>query len=158
MWARLGKQIAVEREQLNHLLETHRSLLAQCASTPPNSIELSALAAMLHSFYTGIEHIFKRIAAEVDRALPRGESWHRELLEAMARSANTRRAAISPTLRDQVREYIEFRHVFREAYSFQLQWEKMAHLVLGCEKTLKALETELDIFLQSGAEGSRMEG
>jgi hypothetical protein len=29
-------------------------------------IELAALAAALHSFYTGVENIFKRLVAEVD--------------------------------------------------------------------------------------------
>lgn len=48
MWDRVRKQTAVEREQLNHLIETHRPLLAKCVNVPPDAIELSALAAMLH--------------------------------------------------------------------------------------------------------------
>lgn len=47
-------------------------------------------------------------------------------------------------------EYLEFRHVFRQAYSFQLRWDKMSPLVLGCEETLRQLEAELDVFLRSG--------
>ena len=62
MWNRLSKQTAVELEQLDRLIETHRPLLTKCASETPSNIELSALAAMLHSFYTGIENIFKRVA------------------------------------------------------------------------------------------------
>ena len=46
-------------------------------------IELSALAAMLHSFYNGIENILKRIALELDDPMPGGESWHKELLDCM---------------------------------------------------------------------------
>jgi hypothetical protein len=85
VWDKVRKQVAVEREQLDHLIETHRPLLARCASTPPGAIELSALAAMLHSFYTGVENIFKRVAVEIDSAPPRGEAWHRELLDSMTR-------------------------------------------------------------------------
>ena len=49
MWDKVRKQVVVEREQLNHLIETHRPLLVKCANAPPDAIELSALAAMLHS-------------------------------------------------------------------------------------------------------------
>lgn len=48
MWDKLRKQVALEREQLHRLLETHRSLLTRGVDTPPNAIELSALAGMLH--------------------------------------------------------------------------------------------------------------
>jgi len=150
VWDRLRKQVVVEREQLNRLLEVHRPLLVRCATTTPNDIELSALAAMLHSFYTGIENIFKRIAVEIDGALPHGESWHRELLDAMRRPSAARPAVISAPLRDRLREYLEFRHVFRQAYAFQLRWDKMSPLVQGCEKTLRQLEAELEAFLRSG--------
>ncbi len=149
MWDKVRKQVAVEREQLDHLIETHRPLLGRCASTPPGAIELSALAAMLHSFYTGVENIFKRVAVEIDSAPPRGEAWHRELLDSMARPSTRRGAVISASMRDALRGYLDFRHVFRQAYSFQLQWEKMSPLVLGCEETLRRLEVELDAFFEA---------
>ncbi len=80
MWDKLRKQAALERQELRRLLEIHGPLLDQCAKTPPSPIEISALAAMLHSFYNGIENILKRIAAEIDGRVPGAEFWHRELL------------------------------------------------------------------------------
>ena len=71
MWDRAQKAVAMERQQLHRLLASYRSLLEKCASTPPNDLELAALAAVLHSFYNGIENIFKRIAQDVDGQLPR---------------------------------------------------------------------------------------
>ena len=155
MWDKLRKQVAMERQELHRLLEIHRPLVLQCATRPPSAIELSALAAMLHAFYNGIENLLKRIAAEVDGRVPGGEFWHRELLEEMTKPNGARPAAISEALSKRLREYLEFRHVFRQAYAFQLRWEKMSHLVLECEDTLRLLEAELDIFLQSGKQESR---
>lgn len=149
MWDRLRKQISVELDQLNRLLEMHSTLLVKCVDTVPDDIERSALAAMLHSFYTGIENVFKRITVELGDTLPRGEFWHRELLDAMTCPGTRRKAVISGSLRDLLREYLGFRHVFRQAYYFQLRWERMASLVLGCEKALRSLETELNAFLPS---------
>ncbi len=57
-----------------------RPLLIQCRRISPSEIELSALAALLHAFYTGIENIFKRLALELDGTTLSGEAWHRDLL------------------------------------------------------------------------------
>jgi hypothetical protein len=148
VWPKLAKQINVEGEQLRRLIEIHSRLLAKCASQPPNEIELSALAALLHSFYTGVENIFKRVAVELDGETPRGEAWHRQLLETMAAPTSLRGALISESMRDTLSEYLAFRHVFRQAYSFDLRWEKMSGLVLNCEVTFRLLETELEAFLR----------
>ncbi len=110
---KLSKQIAIELEQLNHLLDVHRPLLDKCANEAPNEIEISALAAMLHSFYTGIENILKRIVLESGGTLPSGETWHRDLLHAMSNPSQARAAVISISLRDRLRDYLRFRHVFR---------------------------------------------
>src|SRR3989442_1331963 len=113
---KLRRQIAGELDQLNRLIDIHRALLDQCALVPPSPIETSALGAMLHSFYNGIENIFKRIALELDGELPDSGTWHRDLLEAMARSTSRRPAVLSQSLEARLKEYLNFRHVFRSAY------------------------------------------
>ncbi len=144
---KLRKQVAVERQQLHRLLESYRPLLEKSMASPPGDIELSALAAMLHSFYNGIENIFKRAAVELGDPMPVGESWHQELLETMAEATRHRKPLISPGLRGRLKEYMEFRHFFRHAYVFSLRWDRMKGLVMGCEDTLHQLEAELDAFL-----------
>jgi hypothetical protein len=67
VWDDVREKAAVEREQLHRLLDNCRPLLQGCTANPPNDVELIALAAMLHSFYNGVENIFKRIAEEFDR-------------------------------------------------------------------------------------------
>ena len=95
---KLIKQVAVELEQLSNLLQTYRPLVSRCTTVKPDPIELSALAAMLHAFYTGIENILKRIAMERDGGLPRSEIWHRQLLDAMTHSNLSRPEVISTSL------------------------------------------------------------
>ena len=91
---------------------------------------------MLHGFYTGVENVFKRIAIELDTQRPSGEAWHRRLLDSMSNPGRGRPPVISPELKASLEGYLQFRHVFRQAYSFDLQWGKMAALVLECEHTL----------------------
>ena len=144
---RLRREIAIERELLNRLLVNHRELMERCAEREPDSVEISALAAMLHSFYTGLENAFKRVAVHLDRALPEGPAWHSRLLERMAEPTRQRRSVISQGLRDRLRPYMAFRHKFRHTYSFDLRWSQMKPLVVECEDVLRQAETELDEFL-----------
>ena len=155
MWDKLRKQIDVEREQLNRLIDEHRSILDKCASQKPDTIELSALAYLLHSFYLGIENMLKRIAVEIDGGLPTGDAWHRQLIDRMAKPTDLRPAVLSQDLYDILSEYLAFRHVFRSSYSFHLEWEKMSSLVLNCESTMRRLEGELHVILATPQQGTQ---
>ena len=110
-------------------------------------IELSALAATLHCFYTGVENIFKRVSLELDHEPVHGDAWHRELLLRMKAPTVHRPALLSEELHDILNEYLRFRHVFRNAYSFDLDWRKMSPLALRMEETFQMLEKALDNFL-----------
>ncbi|MGA2750001.1 MAG: hypothetical protein ABSG59_14595 [Verrucomicrobiota bacterium] len=147
-WDKFRKQQATEREQLQRLLSGIHGLLARCRDTAPTEIELSALAATLHSFYTGVENIFKRVAVELDGEALRGDAWHRELLMRMNMATAHRPALLSEELHDTLNQYLRFRHVFRNAYSFDLDWRKMSPLVLRLEETFQELEIALEHFLK----------
>jgi len=147
-WDKFRKQQATEREQLQRLLSGIHGLLAKCRDTAPAEIELSALAATLHSFYTGVENIFKRVAVELDGEPVRGDTWHRELLLRMKTASTRRPALLTEELHDTLNEYLRFRHVFRSAYTFDLDWQKMSPLALNLEETFQKLENALDDFLK----------
>jgi hypothetical protein len=98
------KQQAAEREQLRRLFSGIHPLLAKCRDTAPTEIELSALAATLHSFYTGAENILKRVAMELDGEPVRGDAWHRQLLLRMKTPTARRPALLSEKLHDTLNE------------------------------------------------------
>ena len=95
-----------------------------------------------------MENIFKRVAVELDNEPVRGETWHRELLQRMKTATARRPALLSEELHDTLNEYLRFRHVFRNAYSFDLDWRKMSPLALCLEATFQKLEKALDVFLK----------
>ncbi|MCX7014305.1 MAG: hypothetical protein NTW86_17430 [Candidatus Sumerlaeota bacterium] len=149
MSRKLVSSIVGERAQLRRLLSTYRGLLERCQASEPDQEQLPAFASIVHSFYSGIENIFKRVATELDGQAPRGEAWHSDLLSRMTRPSPKRDAVISETLSQTLRDYMGFRHVFRHAYSFELSWRKMKPLVLGMDDALSRLESELDRFQAS---------
>jgi hypothetical protein len=153
VWDELNEQVALERRQIHRLFRIHRALLEKCTARAPDDIELSALAAMLHSFYNGMENIFKRITLELGDPMPGSESWHKGLLDGMTEATANRNAVLSPHLRSRIKEYLEFRHVFRHAYTFDLRWDRMKALVLGCEETFQLMEADLDRFFGAPPQG-----
>lgn len=147
MWHELKEEIELELAMLKKHLSDCSPLRKITLSRPPDHIESMALGAMLHAFYNGIENIFKRIAVHCDEAAPRGQAWHRQLLNSMAKTGQARPAVISEAFLNVLKNYLDFRHFFRQAYGFQIKWEKMASLVQECEKALSELENELFEFL-----------
>ncbi|MCX6376255.1 MAG: hypothetical protein NTU88_09545 [Armatimonadetes bacterium] len=151
MWDRTRQKVELELSLLHRLINHYRELTDKAPEVAPDSIQIAALGSFLHSFYTGSENIFKRIAREIDGSLPKGERWHTELLVSMAQPSPKRPAAISEGLLETLLDYLEFRHVFRLAYGFELDWEKMEDLVLNAERTLDELEAELRSFFSGDA-------
>jgi len=145
VWPETRKKVEIELEFLHRLLEDHRDLLGPRKGSP-DSTTLLAIAALIHSFYTGIENVFKRISLEVDGSVPTGPRSHTDLLVLMEQPTRARPAVISESLGLRLGEYLSFRHVFRTAYSFQLDWAKMAGPVSQCRETLQQLEAELVLF------------
>lgn len=146
------KRVLVEIDLLTLLLDRYVPLIEKSKSEPPVSYELDALAAFLHSFYTGIEHTLKQIAKEFGETnLMRREEWHTALLRGLSQACAARPAVVSEDLCGELKGYLDFRHVFRHAYTFQLQWTKMNALVLGASDTFRRFEKEISSFLDSVA-------
>lgn len=144
----MREKIEFELEQLRQLLAAHSELIAACRERVPTAIELSALAMLLHSFYTGVENIFKRIIVEGDGEPVRGEAWQRDLLDRMAVAKGARPAVISIELRDQLDDYLAFRHVFRHVYSFELSWEKLGPLIFDYPGIQAKVTAEVTAFVR----------
>ncbi len=149
MWSKLAKQIAVEEAELQELVEFHRELLEQGRRRPLVGIELSAAAAFLHSLYSGIENIFRRIAIELGDGVPQSRNWHQDLLQEMGHRSNARPAVLSGELQGRLKEYLQFRHLFRNLYAFRLEWERMEALVLDAERVLGDLMGDLGAFKEA---------
>lgn len=148
MWHKAKLQVETELEQLHHLLRTYSVLINHSKVKEPDQVELLALAALLNSFYTGLENLFKRIVKEIDKNTLQSISWHRDLLDQVSKAYKSRPSVITESTKIILLEYLSFRHVFRQAYSFQIQWEKMKMLIYEMENVLEQIENELNRFFR----------
>ncbi|HUS91542.1 MAG TPA: hypothetical protein VM695_06805 [Phycisphaerae bacterium] len=153
MWRDLAAEVNLELAQLQRLLTEYATLLATGGMEGEDPVTTLALAGVLQSFYHGVENIFGRIARRVDNVKIDGPAWHRELLDAMAAPTANRPAVISEALRDQLEEFLRFRHMFRHAYSFNLRAGQLAPLAESCPACFAALAADVRDFLARGAGG-----
>lgn len=106
-----------------------------------------SVALNIHSFYSGLERVFEKIASAVDNSQPQGINWHQELLNQMALEIpNVRPAVISDKTRRQLDNYRGFRHVVRNVYTYHISPDKMKPLAKGIRLAFKQVEKELTAF------------
>ncbi|MFQ5857976.1 MAG: nucleotidyltransferase family protein [Anaerolineae bacterium] len=145
----LQRLIEDELAALERVVESTEEALASL-SDDPSQFELHGLAAYLHQFYTGVESILERIAVGLGEGLPRGQYWHVDLLNQMAEErAGERPAVIDEPLRARLKDYFDFRHFFRHAYGYTLQWSQMRWKVESLSDTLTMLRDQLDAFFEA---------
>jgi hypothetical protein len=116
----MGRYRLTARRICQELLAVERSVarakraLALAQHVPQNQdLYLDSAALNLHDFYTGLERAFEHVATAVDEHLPGGRNWHRGLLCQMAEERTVvRPSVISADTRDELEEYLRFRHVW----------------------------------------------
>ena len=87
------------------------------------------------------------MAQEVDRSLPTGEGWHRALLRRMtAEVPNVRPAVLRRKTAEALEPYLGFRHFFRHAYTFEIEWEKLRPLMDRVEEVFEVFRRDIEDF------------
>ena len=145
-YLRLVSEIKLEWSKVKTLQDKLNFTLGQSL---PEFILASTVGKILHDFYTGLENIFEKIARETGEGVPNGEAWHKELLTAMSIDIETVRPhVINSKLAGELDEYLRFRHVFRNIYGDELNWDDMKHLADKMPEILKQLEESIKEFCQ----------
>ena len=129
-WLTLTAEIEEALTVIDGLVREAEEALSIFDTRYPSPLEIRGAADLLHDFYTAVEDIFERIAEEVNGGIPHGEHSHRDLLKQMSLDVpGLRPPVLSVSLREQLGEYLRFRHLFRHAYSYQLEWERVKSLL-----------------------------
>ena len=129
-------RIEVEYEAIGKVLS---SMPAGESLSGLSELELAGTAALLHNFYNGIENILKQIFQLKGLPLPRGESWHKDLL-LLAMDQKI----ISQNLLDNLKSFLAFRHFFSHAYALDLYPDKMEPLVANAAALFSMYQDEIN--------------
>jgi hypothetical protein len=144
---RVIEEIQFEITQIDRLFMSYAALFDRVRQSQPDLIETTAVASVLHSFYNGLELIFLSIAKRLDREVPTGERWHRQLLLQMTQSTAQRNWVISVELAQRLDDYLSFRHFYRHSYTFFLEWSELEKLVIPVFSVWSQARAELNEFI-----------
>ncbi|MFH1146290.1 MAG: hypothetical protein V1736_01115 [Pseudomonadota bacterium] len=131
---------------LARLVDRAESLLDKGQRTGDDGY-LDGVALNLHGFYAGVEHMFEDIARILEKSVPEGAEWHRDLLLQMsAKVSNIRPAVISRQTRYCLDEYRGFRHVVRNVYTFNLKPARLTELTKQLRDCYEGLNRDINDF------------
>ncbi len=144
----LAARLHAELQSLEQVVERANNALARASRQPEDQDYFLAAAALdLHGFYAGLERLFELIADDVDRSHPTGAHWHRDLLAQMTLVVGqVRPAVLSPEASAALVDYLDFRHLVRNVYTFNLRPERVAELVRGLRATFDLVRRDLLTF------------
>ncbi len=119
--ARLRAEIQADRDGMARCVADVDMSLADWHGAPPGRPLLVLAAVGLHGWYTALESILERIARSLDGTLPRGDTWHRDLVsQALVELPGVRPAVLPRETLPPLLALLAFRHFFRHAYAVDL--------------------------------------
>lgn len=140
----LQEKIAEECSKLDKLVQ---KILTARHKHGTNEIFVDFAAVNLQAYYTGIERIFRTIAEKIDDSIPESERWHKDLLDQVAIEVpQMRPSVISKSMRDELFDYLAFRHVIRNVYPFDINAKKVEELLDKLQHVHEQLTRELEAF------------
>lgn len=144
----LAGRIRTELVGLGKVVEQAQGAIARAEQQPDNAAYFIAAAAFeLHSLYAGIERVFELIASDVDNNRPQGSNWHRDLLAQMTLTVpKIRPAVIRTQTQIGLLDLLEFRHVVRHMYTFNLRRDRVIELVADAQPMFELLRSDLTTF------------
>jgi hypothetical protein len=148
----LSSAVSYEIAQIDRLLGVYADLLERVRRRTPDLVELAALGAVLQCFYNGLENIFGAVAVQLDKKVPDGAEWHHDLLAQMTRTSSNRGPVISAAAADKLTDYLGFRHFFRHAHLFYLDWGRMSGLVFRLSEVWSETQRQIRRFLETQAD------
>jgi len=105
--------------------------------------------SILHDFYNACERIFKWIAKDINGDFNPSEQWHKELLFRMTvKITDVRPAVISEELAADLNDFLQFRHIFRNIYGFELKSDLLDRLVDKFDRTASRFIKEIRKFIR----------
>src|SRR5438552_1170569 len=145
--AALSAMITRDLEAIGRL-EAELTPLESALNVPqPQFRDVAAAAYVLHNIYSALENIFEQISRTFENHVTDPAQWHRELLTKMfLEIPKIRPAVLPPGLRGFLNDLRGFRHVFRHAYEFELDAEKLRLLIRDWNTARASLLSALSHF------------
>lgn len=131
--------IESEAEKLRKVFE--RETLDLVSEDPISRLIASAaISSIISKIYTKVEDVFYKVAQKIDEEVPKGDSWHLDLLRQMKVETDDRPALLSDDAYAAFDHLRRFRHFERNSYASEISADEMpekVRLALGAVGLLR---------------------
>ena len=144
----LQAKIESEVSRINRLFDNGKPLMDSCKIKEPDFIERFAITYFLQSFYTGVESIVELIFKHLGEEIPSDRHWHKKLLAKAFEPTIKRTCLFKRDHREQLEEYLTFRHFSRHSYGVEIDWERLKPLMTDVEDVWKSVTRDIREFIE----------
>jgi hypothetical protein len=145
---RLSILTADVREQQKKIDAIYQKIARRKKGYAKDPIALESLAYQLHNLYCAFEDLFRIVANHFENQITDQTGWHKELLGRMKMHIpGIRPPLISEAAFELLDELRGFRHVFRHAYGYELEPEKIKIVLRKASALKKIYKKEIVGFL-----------
>ena len=89
--------------------------------------------------------IFKSISEDI----PNDSQWHKKLFDKAFETTKERPALFNNENKQQLLDYMRFRHLFRHTYEYELEPKQLKYLIEGVEKLWESIKNDINIFIKT---------
>lgn len=143
----LREDVLDEEKAIDETIERLRGIRDNFDPQKQDNLTEPAMGTYLMNFYNGIENILKRISKEYYSIMPKGDSWHKELLVLSYNAPEGKIPIFDQGIVEKIIPYKNFRHRFVSGYGSQLKGEKMLELIDNVESLWNDIKRAVSEFL-----------
>jgi len=147
---RLIKETETDFFYLNETSRDVDELIDTTSNRQAINIEKAAASQYLSQFYNGIENTLKRILKYKGIPLPKSSSWHADLLNYFYQESEEVRIPLF--YKEQfllLISYRKIRHIIRQGYQYNLDWEKILIALSNVSSFLKQFQLIIMNYIKS---------
>ena len=142
----LAAEVRAEQTRVDRTLAELTAAADALGRADSTRLQLYGAAALLETFYSGIEKALMRIAGATS-SQPDGGAWHRRLLDdATLDLPQIRPPVLSKSAARMLEPYLAFRHRFRNLYLFDLDVRLILPLLADAPAAWSAASADLTAF------------
>lgn len=145
-YKQLKADVLDEIEAIEQVLKDLSFLKNTLDSDKIDNVQKAAIGTFLMNFYVGIENIIKRISKEYYQTMPKGNSWHKELLDLSYAPPPGKSPIFNQNIIDKLNPYRGFRHVFVSGYGFKLRLKLTTSLINNIESLWTDIKKAIEEF------------
>lgn len=120
----------------------------RCQDYKDNEERMESLAYQLHNLYCAFEDLMTIVANSFENQIYESPNWHTILLRRMTQDIpNIRPALFSSDCYSLLNELRAFRHLFRHAYSYQIDQDKLDIVIKKAIKLQNLYKNDIQRFI-----------